>query len=388
MPPPISCATSQPSTPKHASTGIHLAYVLAYRAPQYIRTQSLLKAIGSHPAITLSIARNRSTGLRRYIQTWQALVRIRKTRAPDIYVLGFRGHEIFWPVRWLTRGKPIIFDALMSPSTALKEEDNAGRVGRVVAPLLRYLERGILRHADLILTDTALHADLYAKEFGVARARILAIPVGAMEPGASPSLTAPVETNASSVFNVLFFGSMLPLHGIDTIVSAAAKLRDLPIRFDFIGGSAKQVKRLNNLCAVLGMTHYTHRSWVPLHELVTRDIPQAGLCLGGPFGGTPQAMRVVTGKASQCLALGKATIIGRIDEDIGLRDKDNCLLVPQADADALADVIRWGYNHRDVLQDIGERGRTLYNHRLSVDTIAKRLVPAIEQLCTTHHDLP
>lgn len=375
--------SSQTYAPTDAPASIHLAYVLAYRAPQYIRSQSILKAIGNDPAIVLSIARNRSTGLWRYIQTWHSLVRIRKASPPpDIYVLGFRGHEIFWPIRWLTRGKPLIIDALMSPSIALKEEGKAGLFGHVVAPLLRHLEKGILRHANLVLTDTALHADLYEKEFGLTKEKILALPVGAVEPGFSTCSTAPFMTNDPSAFNVLFFGSMLPLHGIDIIVSAAAKLRDLPIRFDFIGGNTKQASRLKNLCAEQGVTRYTHRCWVPLDELVARDIPHASLCLGGPFGGTPQARRVITGKTSQCLALGKATIIGDIDENTGFQDKSNCLLVPQADTDALADAIRWGFFHQDALHDIGKHGRMLYHNRLSVDTITEKLVPAIKRLCT------
>jgi glycosyltransferase involved in cell wall biosynthesis len=303
-------------------------------------------------------------------------------------VLGFRGHEIFWPIRWIARDKPLIIDALMSPSAALAEESKAGVIGRMIAPLLRRMELGILRHADLVLTDTNLHASYYEMQFGLPRDKILTLPVGAAEPAQEPAPRAskPLGSTGCTTFNVLFFGSMLPLHGIDTIVEAAARLRDLPIRFDFVGGNTRQVRRLTKLCADLDVTRYTHRRWVPLHELIAHDIPQADLCLGGPFGGTPQASRVITGKTSQCLALGKATVIGRIGEDIGLQDKVNCLLVPQADADALAEAIQWGFVHREALAGIGANGRTLYQLTLSVITIATRLVPAIEQLCAARAD--
>lgn len=374
----------QPGASRDLPTRIHLAYVLAYRSPQYTRSRSLLAAIESHPAIQLSIARNRSTGLWRYVQTWRALTKIRKTSQPDIFMLGFRGHEIFWPVRWLARGRPLVVDALMSPSTALTEEGKAGILGRLVAPLLRHMEQSILHHADLVLTDTNLHANHYEARFGLSRDKILVLPVGAIEPlqEPTPCIAELPDKAEPSVFNVLFFGSMLPLHGIDTIVTAAAKLRNLPIRFDFVGGNPKQAKRLKKLCADQGVTNYTHRSWVPLHELIAHDIPRAGLCLGGPFGGTPQATRVITGKTSQCLALGKATIIGRIDENTGFQDKINCLLVPQADVGALADAIHWSLIHRGALTRIGAEGRALYQRKLSVSTIAARLVPVIERLCT------
>jgi glycosyltransferase involved in cell wall biosynthesis len=361
-----------------------LAYILAYRAPDYVRSQSLLQALGNCTHIELLVARNRNTGIKRYAETWRALRQLRKAHSPDIYVLGFRGHEMFWPVRWLTCGKPLVFDALMSPSAALREENKAGWLGRLLAPVMRHLERSILQHADLVLTDTTQHAAFYETQFGLPKEKVLVIPVGAVEIGASSEATEEIET-ATTLFSVLFYGSMLPLHGIDIIVSAAAQLSDLPIRFDFVGGNAQQAQRLHNLCATYGVTRYTQRRWVPLDELIAFDIPRTHLCLGGPFGGTPQARRVITGKTSQCLALGKATIIGAIDEDTGFLDKYNCLLVPQADATALAATLRWSFVHRDALSSIGQRGRALYHERFSVNSIAQQLIPALQKLCEAHH---
>jgi len=364
------------SGPKQSS---QLAYILAYRAPDYIRSESLVRALGNCAGIELLVARNRSTGIKRYLETWRALLQLRKTHTPDIYVLGFRGHEMFWPVRWLTRGKPLVFDALMSPSAALREENIAGLFGKLLAPLLGHFERGILQRADLVLTDTQKHVEFYVAHFGLSQDKVLAIPVGAMEASA-PTDSSAASAAANAPFKVLFYGSMLPLHGVDVIVAAAAQLTDLPIRFDFIGGSARQAQRLQHLCAAHGVTQYSHRRWVPLDGLVGSEIPCADLCLGGPFGGTPQARRVITSKTSQGLALGKATVIGAIDEDCGFIDKDNCLLVPQADASSLAAVLRWAVAHREALPAIGQRGKALYRERLSVQTITQQLCPALQRV--------
>jgi len=364
-----------------------LAYILAYRAPDYIRSQSLLQALGNCSRIELLVARNQSKGIKRYVETWRALRQLRKAHNPDIYVLGFRGHEMFWPVRWLTRGKPLVFDALMSPSAALSEENRAGRLGRLIAPVMHHLERSVLRNADLVLTDTAQHAAFYETQFSLPKEKFLIIPVGADEIGAASAVTEEVEA-PKTPFSALFYGSMLPLHGIDIIVSAAAQISDLPIRLDFVGGNTQQAKYLHKLCATYGVTHYTHRRWVPFNELITIDIPRADLCLGGPFGGTPQARRVITGKTSQCLALGKATIVGVIDEDTGFLDKQNCLLVPQADAAALATALRWSFSHRDALPRIGQRGQMLYHERFSAHSIAQQLIPTLLKLHEAHHWKP
>lgn len=88
----------------------------------------------------------------------------------------------------------------------------------------------------------------------------------------------------------------------------------------------------------------------------------------------------MTGKAQQCLALGKATLIGTTAEDHGFRDRENCLLVDQADAEALGTAIEWAFHNQSSLEGIGLRGRELYASRFSIDVIAGRLLPHIRHL--------
>jgi len=363
---------------------LHIGYILCYRDPNYIRSVSLLRALEACPNVEVVVARNTSRGPWRYIETWRALRRIRATNAPDIYILGFRGHEIFSPVYRMINGAPLVFDALMSPFAALREERKAGLLGRLLAPLVYQFERRMLLRADLVLTDTRLHADFYARTFALPETKVLALPVGAVEPD-SNAVTSTLSER--SPFSVLFYGSFLPLHGIEVIVAAAALLRDLPIHFNFIGGSARQAKRFYRQCEQLNVTRYTHRQWVPFEQILQEEIPNADLCLGGPFADTPQAKRVVTGKTSQCLALGKATVIGCINEDYGFVNQVNCLLIAQADANALAAAIRWAFEHRASLPELGARGRVLYLERLSTRVITTRLAQALLRLTrssTTH----
>jgi glycosyltransferase involved in cell wall biosynthesis len=354
-----------------------VCYVLAYRAPDYIRTISLLKALKACPGVRVIPARNSRPGLLRYVEALGALLRIRWDETPDAYLLGFRGHEIFWLVRWITRGKPLIFDALMSPYAAMKEEGKGGMFGKLIAPAVRRLERRVLSRADAVLTDTQLHADYFVKTFGISPTKVVNVPVGAVE--TFPSRGAATQTS-DGLFNVLFYGSFLALHGIDVIVDAAAQLKDLPIRFDFIGGRKAQEQHFRRACARLGVLRYTYRRWVPFDRLVAEAIPCASVCLGGPFGGTPQALRVITGKTAQCLALGKATVIGKIDEDYGFVDRVNCLLVEQNNSNSLAAALRWAYENRATLCEIGMRGQLLYNQRLSIEVIVSRMSKVLQMI--------
>ena len=358
-----------------------VCYVLAYRAPDYIRTRSILRALRETAGIEVFEAINQNTNASRYYETFRKTREIKERFDPDVYLLGFRGHEFYWPLRHLVGKKLIILDALMSPYASLSNERKHGTLGAIGATGWRLIEQGILNDADFLLTDTSAHVDFYEREFAQLRHKMLSLPVGAEERETS---SGPVKDEAAShpkqQMTALFYGSFLPLHGIDVILEAASSLRDLPIRFDFIGGDSKQTRNLVAACAKLGITRYTHRQWMEFDELINTEIPNADLCLGGPFGNTDQARRVITGKTSQCLALGKPTIIGEIDEKHGFVDKQNCLLVPQGNPEALAEALRWAYNHREQLALIGERARAIYAERLSIRVIGNLLGKAIFDL--------
>ncbi|MCJ0825712.1 glycosyltransferase [Luteimonas sp. 50] len=373
-------ASAPPGHPGGAKPKV--CFVLAYRAPDYIRGRALCAALAGSGAVDLWLAVNRTKGIRRYWQSIRQLLHVRSNFDPDVYILGFRGHEIAWLVRWLTRDRQLVLDALMSPYAAMKEEGKLGLLGRVLAPCWRRYEGAILHLADAVLADTHLQAAYYRDEFRLPVDKVIAIPVGAIERAGDPAI--PPSTASHGPLRVLFYGSFLPLHGMDVILDAAASLSDLPIEFDFIGGSRAQARQFRAACNTRGIQRYTHRRWVPLEHLLQHEIPGADLCLGGPFGGTPQARRVVTGKASQCMASGKATVIGRIDEDYGFIDRDNCLLVEQGNAAALAEAIRWAHDHRAELPAIGRRGRALYEQRLSGRVIGDRLLPLVRQLAARH----
>jgi glycosyltransferase involved in cell wall biosynthesis len=348
---------------------IKVCYILSYRDPNYIRTQSILNALRESDHFDVDVAINHHRDFLRYFDTIYKLFFIKRQRNPDVFILGFRGHEIYWPVRWIVGNKKIIFDALMSPYSALHDDKKNGRVGVMLSVIWRGFEAGILKNADFILTDTFLHESYYQKQFLIPPEKLNSIPVGA--------ITIVPESSSESLwcrdFSVLFYGSFLPLHGIDIIIDAASKLIDLPVRFDFIGGSSAQAKRLNEQCKKNGVKNYTYQYWTPYNRLIAEVIPNASLCLGGSFGGTPQARRVITGKTSQCLALKKATIIGEIDTEVNFIDGENCLLVEQRNPNALAEKIRWCYKNKDRLTEIGEKGYILYEKELSVSVIKNRL---------------
>ena len=119
---------SRSPAPRTAPT-LRVCLVQAYRAASYIRGATLRTGLASVDSVSLALAMNRSAGIGRYREAIRDLLRIRRELDPDIYILAFRGHEIAWLVRWLTRGRLFVFDAMMSPYAALAVERIFGLAG-------------------------------------------------------------------------------------------------------------------------------------------------------------------------------------------------------------------------------------------------------------------
>lgn len=353
---------------------IKVCHVVSYRAPAYIRTLSLRAALRQVDGCEVFDATNSRTGFGRYFETIGKALRIRLQHNPDVYVLGFRGHEIFWIIRLIAIGKPLIFDAFMSPSDALLSEGKAGFLGRIAGMLVYPFEWFCLHLSARCLTDTVLHRQFFADRFALTENKTDVVYVGAV-PSEKPVATS--GNRDDKPLSVLFYGTFQPLHGMDVLLRACKRLEGKPIEFRIIGGTGKALERFLHLLEELQPGNIRHDTWVDFEELQSNIIPKADLCLGGPFGGTPQAMRVITGKTFQFLEQAKPTVIGKIDEPVAFSDRNNCLLVEQADVDGLAEAFEWALEHREALPAIGANGRKLFEKQFSIQALAVQLEGAL-----------
>ena len=345
-----------------------ICYVLSYYAPDYVRTRTLVNALRQIEGVRLYEARNSSKGLRRYFETLWKLLLVRLRHDPQAYLLGFRGYEHFWPVRLLTAGRTLIYDHMMSPYDSLVNETGRVRKGGLLAGLIRFYERSILMASDLVLTDTDAHRLYFQDLFQIGEGRIAAVPVAADEEVFQPTKQAAPD----EPFEVLYFGSFLPLHGMDVILEAAAALKDLPVHITLIGGNRLDLSAFHRKVQEFRLGNVSHVGWVDFEDL-PGYIARSHIGLGGPFGGTGQARRVITGKTFQFLAMAKPVIVGEIEQDCGFIDKVNCLLVPQGNPGALAQAISWAFQHPAELGQMGRRGYELYRERYSIQQVSGRL---------------
>lgn len=262
---------------------------------------------------------------------WWALARgARRAAGPDVVVVGYMGHFDVRLARLLFRRKTIVLDHLIGASDTAKDRNLSG--GGLKPKLLRAIDAGALKSADVIVLDTDEH--LAALPDGH-RERGVVVPVGAPDQwfAAAPDEAQRGTQDASAPLSVAFFGLYTPLQGAPVIGEALAKLAGAPVRVTMIGhGQEFDATR----AAADGGCPTEWIEWVDSAKLPDL-IAEHDVCLG-IFGTGPKALRVVPNKVFQGAAAGCAVVTS----DTAPQRRalgDGALYVPPGDPAALAETL-------------------------------------------------
>lgn len=293
--------------------------------------------------------------------------------ARDAAVVGFVGHPLML-LRPLFRC-PVLFDIHISLYDTLCLDRQWFRPRSPVGRLALWLDRAASARATHILIDTRTHARYLSDTLGIPASKITPLFVGCDEAVFRPQ---PAAQAPRPVVTVLHYGSHLPLHGLDTILRAAKHIEgDRTIRFTIVG-SGIGTRATRALARELALTNVDWQPFLPPGELV-RVIANADICLGGHFSAIPKAARVIAGKTFECLAMGKATIVGENPANHELLSHDHdAYFCPMADPRALADAIDRLAADPARCRSLGDHARATFLARCSTAVQA----PLLEQIVT------
>ena len=279
----------------------------------------------------------------------------------DAVIVGYPGHFDLPAARRAARGRPVVFNPLVSLVDTIVGDRGRFRVGSLPARLLAAIDRRALRAADVVVADTQENADFLAELAGLPEQRFAVCFVGAeddvFQPGWAP------EEPATAVF----VGKLIPLHGLETILGAARFAPEL--RFRVIGSGQLEPlleSRPPNVEWV---------RWVD-YELLPRELHRAG-CALGVFGTSDKARRVIPNKAFQALACGVPLVTADTPAARELLvDGESALLVPPGDPEALADALR--RLTPELALRLAEGGHKVYREQASEEVLGARWRALIE----------
>ncbi|RKZ05403.1 hypothetical protein DRQ05_06490 [bacterium] len=293
----------------------------------------------------------------------------RHIKSPVIFVPDFRHKDI--PLAWLLSkfsGSRLVFDPLVSRYETRVLDRADVRASSAQAWHNRNIDTISFQLADILLVDTDVHGRFYIENFGVSREKVFTLPVGYDE-----DIFGEAEPKErGDVFDVLFFGSFLPHHGVETIVRTAWILRDENFRFTFIG-RGQTYESVRAYAAGIPGERLRFIEHVPYRELPS-FIERADIVLG-IFGKTVKAGLVVPNKVFQSMAMARCVVTAQskaVSEFF--QSGEHVFTVPAGNADKLAEALRLLEANDEMRQRIASNGaklvRTLYNSR----RIARRLL--------------
>jgi glycosyltransferase involved in cell wall biosynthesis len=291
--------------------------------------------------------------------------------------VGFYGYPLVWLARKFTR-RPILFDAFVLTHDTLVEDRSRLARGSALARLALAVDRSGARLADHILIDTQTQAALFSHLTGVPAARVSALFVSCNESLFHPAVLP--DRLPDGRFHVLCYATFQPLHGMETVVKAAQLLAKEPqIRWRIIGRGQTYAQVLHQATA-WGLTNIELQPPLPYNEL-PGAIAAADLCLGGPFGDTDKARRVITGKTFQFLSMGKPVVVSDTpaNRELLIPEESACF-VPIADPDALAAAVHALCNDPDRRRRLANGGHARYEACASEAVIGRRLGALIEEM--------
>jgi glycosyltransferase involved in cell wall biosynthesis len=287
---------------------------------------------------------------------------LRSGPAADVVLVGYPGHPDLPAARRAARGRPLVFNPLVSLADTFVSDRRRFPPGSLAARALEALDRAAMRAADVVVSDTEAQASLFR---ALGARRVETIMVGAEERLFQPGWEPP------SPFTCLFVGKLIPLHGVETILGAAQLASE--VRFRIVGSG--QLDRL----LVSPPPNVEHVPWVP-YERLPAEYRRAS-CALGIFGTTAKGARVIPNKVFQALACGAPVVTADTPAVRELlRDGASALLVPAGDAGALAEAVRRLAAEPALAGRIAAGGRAAYTERASEAVLGARWRSLLERL--------
>jgi glycosyltransferase involved in cell wall biosynthesis len=293
----------------------------------------------------------------------------------DVMIIGWYGHSVL-PLAKLIANKPIVLDAFIGLYETEVDDRKNVACNSLKAKFYYYADKVHFNFADLCISDTAQHIDYFCKQFNSRREKFRRVFVTTDDEFFYPGKSE--ETGPK--FSVLFEGGYTPLHGIEHIIKAAKILENYSdITFELIG-AGQTYAEIRHFCKQNKIKNISFQPWMDYYTELPKRIQMADLCLG-IFSEGAKASRVIPTKAIDALATKKPLITGdSLAAREILKDAENCMLVPVADPEALAEAILTLKKDKKLRNKIAENGYTLFKNKLSLKATGEELKSILTNL--------
>ena len=296
----------------------------------------------------------------------------------DVILLGENGQGNAPLAKLITKltGKTLIFDPFISLYDTSILDRGLYKEQSFHAKYYYFLDKLAFSLPNIIITDTYENSKYYSQSFKIPCEKFRTVYVGAEEDIFFPRF---VEGDSDN-FNILFYGTYIPLHGIEYIVEAAKLLKNYKdIKFTLIG-YGQTYNYIQMLNKKYELKNIDFKNWVNYSDL-PNYIAHSDVILG-IFGGTNKALRAIPNKAFQAWAMKKPLITGKSNamKEVATNNKNAILPCEMANSESLANAILELKHDAELGRNIAKNGYELFKEQFTPEKIGKRLRTIIEEL--------
>lgn len=268
----------------------------------YIRNTQEIRLLEENAQSVEVLYSSKSKYIGRIVEIWMRLG-FRNLEKIDVVFIGFAPQLILPFFKWKIRKKKIIIDFFISVYDTLIHDRKKFKDNGIMAKACHRIDAVTLKYANHVITDTKADARYFIEEFQSDELKFETLYLEA-----DKSIYYPREQHKredlKDKFVVLYFGSILPLQGVDVVLDAVKLLKDeKDIYFQIIGPIPEKYSK-----PIQDNVEYI--DWLSQEELA-EHIANADLCLAGHFNGEiDKAKRTIPGKAYIYEAMGKKMVLG------------------------------------------------------------------------------
>jgi glycosyltransferase involved in cell wall biosynthesis len=289
---------------------------------------------------------------------------------------------------WLARCKrvPFVFEVrdLWPESLAAVGMGNSNSLlHRALAKIAGFL----YRHSDRVVVVTPAFEDYLVEHWRVPREKISVI-----ENGVETKLFAPEpftgeaaiglrrKLRAEGKFVISYIGTMGMAHGLETIIAAAAQLRDAnsEIVFLMIGEGAEK-ERITTLARERGLNNLRFVDQQP-REKIPAYIGASDVCLV-LLKKTELFKTVIPTKMLEFMSCARPVILGVDGQARAILEEARAgLAIEPENSDALVNAIRYLSANREIARELGQNGREHIVRKFSRRQTAEKYIHVLQHV--------
>lgn len=293
-----------------------------------------------------------------------------------VIIVGFPG-LLDLPTAFLVAkltGSKLIFDMFISTYDTFVSDRKMVKKNSILAKMLFTFEKVLLQFPDLILVDTQQNKTYFSQLFAIPKKKLAVLYVGS-------DYQQPLSPKASKkgLFNIVYAGGFIPLHGVEHIIECAKLCADIKdFQFTFIG-EGQLLKQMKELVASYKLKNIRFISWLKEKELM-QEIAKASVILG-IFQNNAKAARVIPNKVIQGMALKKIVVTAGTPAILELfKDKKDVFLCEAGNARSLKRALITLKKSPKKREVIAKNGYLFFQKNLTTEKIGYSLMKICESL--------